>query len=191
MRDVIGYPLNAFPKVPFFEIVLRNCPGPDDDVRDANVCSAGNLSTCWQHPDAYYRRRCKTLQTCFVTSGEVLRGPQSHVASRYGAACRMCQGRHYRRASRSQWGRVWRIVVGAATSDTAHRPARLEGLAHFVSCTNPRRVAQPMDEAAHTYIDAHLGHQGLWRRGGNIKRLSFRRQPHTNEVHTVMLFFFR
>lgn len=36
----------------------------------------------------------KMLQTCFVTSGEIFRGPQSHVASRYGAACRMCQGRH-------------------------------------------------------------------------------------------------
>jgi len=81
-------------------------------------------------------------------------------------------------------------LVGAATSDTAHRPARLEGLAHFVLCTNPLRVARPMDEVTHTHINAHLKHQGLWRRGGNIKRLSFRREPYTNKVHAVMLLSF-
>lgn len=188
VRDVIGNPLNTFPKVPFFEIVLR-CPGPDDNVRDMNVCRGDNLSTCWQHPDAYYRRR----QNVANVFRDQRRGPsRSPVARCFPLRCRLSNvsGPALAACQQVPVGSGWRIVVGAATSDTAHRPARLKGLAHFVPCTNPRRVAQPMDEAAHTHIDAHLGYQGLWRRSGNIKRLSFRREPHANKVHTVMFFFF-
>lgn len=151
------------------------------------MCSDGNLSTCQQHPGAYYRRR----QNVANVSRDQRRGPsRSPVARCFPLRCRLSNVSGPALAACQQvpvGSGIYRIVVGAATSDIAHRPARLVGLAHFASCTNPLRVARPMDEAAHTHIDAHLGYQGLWRPGGNIKRLSFRREPLTNEVHAVML----
>lgn len=149
-----------------------------DICRDTNVYSGSNLSTRRRHPVARIIRCRRASQASLLISGEVFRGPQSHVVSRYGAACRMCQGRLQRRASRSQWGRALRIAVGAARNDTAQRPYRWGGFTHLVLCTNPLRVSRPMDEAACTHLDAHSRYQGLWRRYGNVTRLSLWCEPH-------------
>lgn len=64
--------------------------------------------------------------------GEVLRSPQPRVASRYGAACRMCHGQRGRRA-RGPTGSGIRSAGGAGNTDAQHPSAapRLPGHVHW------------------------------------------------------------
>lgn len=115
----------------------------DEEIEPGYAASSGNLSSGRRQRGAYIVDT-KVSVGWLVTRREVLRGPQPRVASRYGAACRMCQGRLERRASGSQRGRATRFSVGVAATDAAQRPACQRRLAHPRFSSNPPSLRRPI-----------------------------------------------